>query len=152
MEDAPAIANVAVEANGWGLATRVEPGLPDPTEEDPGVGGEMTLNMRIGITQQPQCLEHWMPICGLPGEPHRRTQEGAHRTHAIDQALANELSRRGRSARAVRCEQQLHHRSDLSLAEIAHWARPVLAGWVRHYGRFHPSALSHGLNQLTPRR
>lgn len=43
---------------------------------------------------------------------------------------------------------RLHHRSDLSLAEIAHWARPVLTGWVRYYGRFHPSALGYALRTL----
>ncbi len=43
---------------------------------------------------------------------------------------------------------RLHHRSDLSLEEIAQWARPVLAGWVRYYGRFHPSALCRALRTL----
>jgi RNA-directed DNA polymerase len=43
---------------------------------------------------------------------------------------------------------QLHHRSDLSLDEIATWARPVLAGWVRYYGQFYPSALRCALRTL----
>lgn len=38
---------------------------------------------------------------------------------------------------------RLHSRNDLELAEVARWARPVLQGWVRYYGRFRPSAL-HG--------
>jgi hypothetical protein len=33
----------------------------------------------------------------------------------------------------------LHLRSDLELEATAAWARPVLSGWVRYYGRFYPS-------------
>jgi RNA-directed DNA polymerase len=43
---------------------------------------------------------------------------------------------------------KLHHRSDLSLDEIAQWARPVLTGWVRYYGQFYPSALRRALRTL----
>jgi RNA-directed DNA polymerase len=43
---------------------------------------------------------------------------------------------------------RLHHRSDLALDEIAQWVQPVLAGWVRYYGRFHPSALRRALATL----
>jgi RNA-directed DNA polymerase len=43
---------------------------------------------------------------------------------------------------------RLHHRSDLSLDEIAQWARPVLAGWVRYYGQFYPAALRRALRTL----
>jgi group II intron reverse transcriptase/maturase len=43
---------------------------------------------------------------------------------------------------------RLHHRSDLALDDIAKWVQPVLAGWVRYYGRFHPSALRRALSTL----
>lgn len=36
---------------------------------------------------------------------------------------------------------RLHRRSNLELAEMAAWVRPVRAGWVRYYGRFYPSKL-----------
>ena len=43
---------------------------------------------------------------------------------------------------------KLHHRSDLSLDDVARWARPVLSGWVRYYGYFYPSALRGALRTL----
>ena len=43
---------------------------------------------------------------------------------------------------------KLHHRGDLALEKIAQWARPVLLGWVRYYGRFHRSALRGALRTL----
>jgi group II intron reverse transcriptase/maturase len=43
---------------------------------------------------------------------------------------------------------RLHHRNDLALEEIARWVQPVLAGWVRYYGRFHPTALRRALRTL----
>ena len=33
---------------------------------------------------------------------------------------------------------RLHGRNDLALEDIARWVQPVLVGWVRYYGRFHP--------------
>ena len=39
---------------------------------------------------------------------------------------------------------RLHLRSDLELEDIAEWVRPILAGWVRYYGRFYPSKLRDG--------
>ena len=43
---------------------------------------------------------------------------------------------------------KLHHRGDLALEKIAQWARPMLLGWVRYYGRFHRSALRGALRTL----
>lgn len=43
---------------------------------------------------------------------------------------------------------RLHRRNDLSLEDIAEWTRPVLLGWIRYYGRFHPSALRCALRTL----
>src|SRR5437867_6714794 len=31
--------------------------------------------------------------------------------------------------------------TDLSLADLAAWARPTLLGWIRYYGRFHRSQI-----------
>jgi hypothetical protein len=45
---------------------------------------------------------------------------------------------------------RLHRRNDLALVDLAQWTRPVLAGWVRYYGRFHPSALCRALRTLDP--
>jgi hypothetical protein len=38
---------------------------------------------------------------------------------------------------------RMHLRTDLDLEEIAKWAPPTLAGWVRYYGRFYPSKLGN---------
>jgi RNA-directed DNA polymerase len=43
---------------------------------------------------------------------------------------------------------RLHRRNDLALVDLAQWTRPVLAGWVRYYGRFHPSELCRALRSL----
>ena len=43
---------------------------------------------------------------------------------------------------------RLHRRSDLELAEMAAWVRPVLTGWVRNYGRFYPSKLRAELRTI----
>lgn len=43
---------------------------------------------------------------------------------------------------------RLHRRSDLALAEVADWMRPVLTGWVRYYGRFYPSWLRKALRTI----
>jgi len=43
---------------------------------------------------------------------------------------------------------RLHRRSDLELADIAKWVRPVLTGWVRYYGRFYPSKLREELRTI----
>ncbi|MGH8234896.1 MAG: reverse transcriptase domain-containing protein [Rhodanobacteraceae bacterium] len=42
----------------------------------------------------------------------------------------------------------LQRRSDLALAEIAAWVRPVLTGWARYYGRFYPSQCVRELHSL----
>ena len=55
------------------------------------------------------------------------------------------------AAKAMRLRMRrwkLHRHNDLALAEIAQWARPVLLGWVRYYGRFRPSALRDALRTL----
>jgi RNA-directed DNA polymerase len=43
---------------------------------------------------------------------------------------------------------RMHLRSDLELEEIAKWARPILTGWVRYYGRFYPSKLREELRTI----
>jgi RNA-directed DNA polymerase len=43
---------------------------------------------------------------------------------------------------------RMHLRTDLELEEIAKWARPTLAGWVRYYGRFYLSKLREALRTI----
>jgi len=43
---------------------------------------------------------------------------------------------------------RLHLWTDLELEQLATWARPVLSGWVRYYGRFYPSKLRGELRTI----
>jgi RNA-directed DNA polymerase len=54
----------------------------------------------------------------------------------------------GKAMRQTMRRWQLHRRSDLDLADIAQWVRPILRGWVYYYGRFHRSALGAALRTL----
>jgi RNA-directed DNA polymerase len=36
---------------------------------------------------------------------------------------------------------RIHRRIDLSLEDLARWLNPIVAGWMRYYGRFYRSAL-----------
>jgi RNA-directed DNA polymerase len=62
-------------------------------------------------------------------------------TPAVSDKAAKSLRQRIRRWR-------LHRRNDLALEDLAQWTRPVLAGWVRYYGRFHPSVLCGALRTL----
>jgi group II intron reverse transcriptase/maturase len=46
-----------------------------------------------------------------------------------------------KSMRAKIRELGLRHRTELSLADIAHRINPLLRGWINYYGRYAPSAL-----------
>ena len=43
---------------------------------------------------------------------------------------------------------RMHQRSDLELEDVAKKVRPILAGWVRYYGRFYPSQLRDDLRTI----
>ncbi len=59
------------------------------------------------------------------------------------------VSKQGRQENAAEVRRwRLHLRNDLELEEIATWARPVLSGWVRYYGRFYPSKLREELRTI----
>ena len=50
----------------------------------------------------------------------------------------------GAAAKAMRLtvrRRRLHHRNDLTLAEVAAWVRPIITGWMNYYGHFQRSAL-----------
>src|SRR5215467_8222129 len=46
------------------------------------------------------------------------------------------------SMRAKIRELRVRHRTELSLADIAHRINPLLRGWINYYGRYAPSALA----------
>jgi RNA-directed DNA polymerase len=54
----------------------------------------------------------------------------------------------GKAMRQTMRRWRLHRHNDLELVDIAKRVRPVLLGWIRYYGYFHPSALRGALRTL----
>jgi group II intron reverse transcriptase/maturase len=46
-------------------------------------------------------------------------------------------------------EMRIHRRTDLTLNDLAAWLNPIVAGWMRYYGRFYRSALSPLLRRVS---
>jgi hypothetical protein len=53
---------------------------------------------------------------------------------------------KARSARLR--ELRIHQRTDLSLEDLARWLNPIIAGWIRYYGRFYRTALDPFLRRI----
>ena len=45
-------------------------------------------------------------------------------------------------------ELRIHRRTDLSLDDLARWLNPIIAGWIRYYGRFYRTALDPLLKRV----
>jgi RNA-directed DNA polymerase len=45
-------------------------------------------------------------------------------------------------------ELRIHRRTDLSLDGLARWLNPIIAGWIRYYGRFYRTALDPLLKRV----
>jgi RNA-directed DNA polymerase len=43
---------------------------------------------------------------------------------------------------------RIHRRTDLSLDGLARWLNPIIAGWIRYYGRFYRTALDPLLKRI----
>src|ERR1035441_9059264 len=54
----------------------------------------------------------------------------------------------GTSIRQVMLGWQLHHRSDLSLEEIARMVNPSLRGWINYYGTYYRTALYRAIDHF----
>ena len=46
-------------------------------------------------------------------------------------------------------EMRIHRRTDLTLNALATWLNPIVAGWMRYYGRFYRSALAPLLRRVS---
>jgi RNA-directed DNA polymerase len=46
-------------------------------------------------------------------------------------------------------ELRIHRRTDLTLNDLARWLNPIVAGWMRYYGRFYRSALDPLLRRVS---
>lgn len=82
---------------------------------------------------------------GYTFRPRRAMNRGGELFVSFAPAVSDKAAKRMR--RGIR-RWRVHRRNDLSLETIAEWARPVLLGWVRYYGRFQPSALRRALRTL----
>ena len=64
-----------------------------------------------------------------------RSRQSMNRDGKLFASFAPAISDKATKAiRESMCRWKLHHRNDLSLADIAQWTRPILSGWVRYYG------------------
>ncbi len=46
-------------------------------------------------------------------------------------------------------EMRIHRRTDLSLEDLALWLNPIVAGWMRYYGRYYRSAMAPLLQRVS---
>ena len=44
---------------------------------------------------------------------------------------------------------RIHRRTDLTLNDLAAWLNPIVAGWMRYYGRYFRSALDPLLRRVS---
>lgn len=78
-----------------------------------------------------------------------RPRQSMNRDGRLFVSFAPAVSDRAAKAMRKRIRRwKIHHHNDLELKDIAFWARPVLEGWVRYYGRFYGSALRDALHTL----
>lgn len=78
-----------------------------------------------------------------------RPRSSMNRTGKLFVSFAPAVSDKAAKAMRRRIRRwRLHGRNDLALEDIARWVQPVLVGWVRYYGRFHPSVLRGALCTL----
>jgi len=66
-----------------------------------------------------------------------RTRSGKRFLSFLPAISPDALKAKGVRLRAMR----IHKRTDLSLDDLARWLNPIIAGWMRYYGRFYRSRL-----------
>ena len=72
------------------------------------------------------------------------------RTGAMFTGFLPAISSEALKAKGVRLrEMRIHRRTDLSLNDLAAWLNPIVAGWMRYYGRFYRSALDPLLRRVS---
>ena len=66
-----------------------------------------------------------------------RRKDGKMFTSFLPAISPDALKAKGGRLRRMR----IHKRTDLSLDDLAEWLNPIIAGWMRYYGRFYRSKL-----------
>ena len=60
------------------------------------------------------------------------------------------MSREALKAKGAQLRRMVvHHRSNLTLDELARWLNPIVRGWMQYYGRFHRSAMHPLLRRVS---
>ena len=70
---------------------------------------------------------------------------GKHFTGFLPAISPEALKAKSTELRAMR----IHRRTDLTLNDLAAWLNPIVAGWMRYYGRFYRSALDPLLRRVS---
>ncbi len=79
-----------------------------------------------------------------------RARGARSRTGAMFTGFLPAISSEALKAKSGRLrEMRIHRRTDLSLNDLAAWPNPIVAGWMRYYGRFYRSALSPLLRRVS---
>jgi RNA-directed DNA polymerase len=70
---------------------------------------------------------------------------GAHFTAFLPAISPEALKAKSADLRTMR----IHRRTDLTLDDLAAWLNPIVAGWMRYYGRYYRSALDPLLRRVS---
>jgi hypothetical protein len=85
----------------------------------------------------------YLPRVRLPGTG-ARSKNGRTFTGFLPAISPEALNAKSARLRELR----IHRRSDLSLERLARWLNPIIAGWIRYYGRFYRTALDPLLKRV----
>jgi RNA-directed DNA polymerase len=83
---------------------------------------------------------------GFAFRPREAINRAGERFTSFSPAISPEaLKAKGDRLRELR----IHRRTDLTLNDLAAWLNPIVAGWMRYYGRFYRSALDPLLRRVS---
>ena len=85
-----------------------------------------------------------LPSSGTPSGHRGARSKGRNFTGFLPAISPEALTTRSARLRDLR----IHRRTDLSLDDLARWLNPIIAGWIRYYGRFYRSALDPLLQRV----
>ena len=108
----------------------------------PGQDADRLLQRRSAPGGARAHLVH-LPRVRLPGTGGAQ-QDGRNFTGFLPAISPEALKARSARLRELR----IHRRTDLSLDDLARWLNPIIAGWIRYYGRFYRTALDPLLKRV----
>ena len=122
-----------------GSLCRVQAGSASREDED---------RLLQGCEPAGRLSRHCVRLSGVPvPSPENDVEKGGRRifAHSVQPAASPKaLKRIGRRVRSW----ALHHRSDLSLTELAAMYNPCIRGWIAYYSHFYPTQLRPTLRRI----